>query len=66
MKIIKISLETIKANSGSVTVETGVFNKVHPYYLRQIEDVATKLFEARTTASLKDSRTPLENGGANA
>ena len=67
MKIIKISLDKIKSNSGVLSVDTGAFNKVNPYYLRQIEDVAVKLFEARTITSSKDSsRTPLDNGGDNA
>ena len=51
MKRIKISLKSIKENSGAVSVETGEFNKVLPYNLRKIEDIATKLFETRLTST---------------
>ena len=51
MKRIKISLKSIKENSGAVSVETGEFNKVLPYNLRKIEDIATKLFETRLAST---------------
>ena len=51
MKRIKISLKSIKENSGAVSVETGEFNKVLLYNLRKIEDIATKLFEIRLTST---------------
>lgn len=60
MKRIKISLESIKENSGVVSVETGEFNKVLPYNLRKIEEIATKLFEIRLTST--DGSKPLSEG----
>ena len=64
MKRIKISLESLKENEGAVSVNTGEFNKVLPYNLRKIEDIATTLIELRLTST--EGSKPLENGGEHA
>ena len=64
MKRIKISLESIKDCAGAVSVKTGEFNKVLPYNLRKIEDIATTLFELRLTST--EGSKPLKNGGEHA
>ena len=63
MKKISMSLESIKASHGAVKVQTGCFDKVLPYYVRQLEDVAAEHFLKRLNNNDVETIVPPAEGG---
>ena len=63
MKKISMSLEAIKTSHGAVKVQTCCFNKVLPYYLRQLEDVAAEHFLKRMNNNDVEASVPPTAGG---
>jgi len=63
MKMIKISLDSIKSSCGNVSANTGEFGKVLPYYLRKLEDIAVQFFQKKLDNTDANHNASLEKGG---